>query len=263
MNKRVSIIKDVFTNTPHVLAVENSEQLVSVKALTEYGQSIIDEGFSAQQYNSWKLPDGFTKTEFKELTPDMQKIFDASFENAKWTNVKANELITKAISHQKYKSFVNRTTSKQEHKSNFKNPSNDSLRKFRNKINKITILNYKAQLFKDNSKTSSLVDKIKSNELAFDSINNIISTKQDNNFALDALEKIVIDSQNLRLLRRGMGTKNSEDVLFVKTKKRRTLRRAKSLHDDSTDEMETNLTGTQKLKESIKSKFKRGIGKTR
>lgn len=252
MTNKISIVKDVFTNTPHVIAVSDGED-IKVKALTEYGHSIVSEYGKNSDYKTWSTPDGFVKTEFKQLTPQMQQVFDSAFSETNWTNQKINEIATKALSHQKVKSFMDRTSS-QSGGNSFRNPSSTSLRKFKDKINKINILNYKAKTFKDNSATSSLVEKVKSNELAFDSIKNVISSKGKNPLASQKLEQIVSDTKNTRLLRRGIGVKNSEEVSMFKNIRRRAARRA-SMISTKSNEKEDAVSGTQKFRVSIKSKF--------
>jgi hypothetical protein len=247
---KISVVKDVFTNTPHVIAVSSGEE-TKVKALTEYGQLIIRENHD--KYENWGTPDGFVKTEFKQLTPQMEKIFNSAFSDIGWTDVKIKEIATKAISHQKVKSFLDRT-SRQTSNDSFRNPSSTSLKKFKNKINKINILNYKAKTFKDNTATSSLVEKVKSHELAFDSINNVISPNKRNPFALQKLEHLVSDSKNTRLLRRGLATKNKQDVSMFKNARRRTIRRAINISQEETKSIE-NFSGTQKIRASVRAKF--------
>lgn len=248
----ISVVKDVFTNTPHVIAVSEGEG-VKVKALTEYGQSIINEYGNEKEYADWSTPDGFIKTEFKQLTPQMKQVFDSAFSEIGWTNIKINEITTKTLTHQKVKSFLNRTHNGQSGNS-FKNPSSSSLRKFRDKVNKINILNYKAKTFKDNTATSSLVEKVKSHELAFDAINNIVSSRENRPFASQKLEAIISDTKNTRLLRRGIGIKNIEDASTLKKVSRRAKRRASNISSIQEEKSEA-LSGTQKIRGSIKSKF--------
>lgn len=247
---KISIVKDVFRNIPHVIAVLNNEQ-VKIKALTEYGQQIIKENNG--EYESWGTPDGFVKTEFKHLTPQMEEIFNAAFSDIGWTNAKINEITNKAISHQKIKSFLDRT-SNQTSNNQFRNPSGSSLRKFQDKLNKITIVNYKAKTFKDNTTISELVGKIKSHELAFDSINNIICQNKNNPFASQKLEKLISDPKNTRLLRRGIGIKDSKDVLLFKNARRRVVRRAINISEGETKSSEDSFV-FQKFSASIKAKL--------
>lgn len=251
-SNEISVVKDVFTNTPHVIAVSDSGG-VKVKALTEYGQSIINEYGNGSEYADWSTPDGFVKTEFKQLTPQMKQVFDSAFSEIGWTNTKINEIATKTLSHQKVKSFLNRTSSSKS-KNSFRNPSSSSLRKFRDKANKINILNYKAKTFKDNATTSSLVEKVKSHELAFDAINNIVSSRENSPFASQKLESIISNTKNTRLLRRGIGIKNIEDASTLKKVSRRAARRASNISSKQDDKSEV-LSGTQKIRGSIKSKF--------
>lgn len=257
----VSIIKDVFTNTPHVIAVLSNET-IKMRAVTEYGKSIINEYQLQNGYTTASVPDGFVKTDFKKLTPNMEKMFSAVFDEIGWNPQKVNELTTKAINYQKSKSFMSRNSNAPKSDSS-RSPSSRSLFKFKNKINKINIVNYKAKIFKDNSKTSSLIEKIKSSELAFDSINNTIVGKNSNSFAQNKLESIIQDSKNARLLKRNFGEKNADFASMTKNYNRRTIRRATKISDDLLfDEPEQKeLSGFQKFSATIKSKFKRKTGK--
>jgi len=253
MSEKISIVKDVFTNTPHIIAVSDNDS-VKVKALTEYGKSIIEDYKFVNGYTKAAIPDGFVKTEFKELSPQMQEMFDAAFSQVGWNNEQINKITNKVVNQQKVKSFLDRT-SNENRRNHFKNPSSRSLFRFRDKANKINILNYKAKTFKDNSTTSSLVEKVKSHELAFDIKYSVMLAKNNNPLSSYRLETIIQDSKNVRLLRRGVDSETKQDALIFKGKKRRVVRRASVL--SSPEEKEKHeLSGTQKFKESIKSKLK-------
>lgn len=249
---KISILKDVFTNTPHVIALSD-ESGVKVKALTEYGLSIIKEQNTTEDYKNWGIPDGFIKTEFKQLTPQMQQIFDSTFSDSGWSSTRISEITTKIVAHQKVKSFLDRTSNHTQNNS-FKTPSSNALSKFKNKISKINIVNYKAKTFKDNATTSSLVERVKSSEVAFDSINNIFSAREGKTLASHKLEEIVSDSKNTRLLRRTVGEKINNFDISVKNAKRRAVRRAAAI-SKSQETKENSINGTQKFRTSIKSKF--------
>jgi hypothetical protein len=258
---KISIVKDVFTNTPHVMAISSDEE-IKIKAITEYGKLIIKEYNYQNGYINAGVPDGFVKTDFKQLTPNMEKMFSAAFDEIGWNTQKVNEMTTKIINYQKTKSFISRNANIRKSNS-FKSPSSRSLFKFKNKINKINILNYKAKTFKDNNTTSALVEKIKSRELAFDRKTNTIAAKKNDLFSQNTLDLINQDSKNIRLLRRHFGEKNEDFINMAKKYKRRTLRRAtkiseKKLFDDIE---EKNIFGFQKFNTSIRTKLKRKTGK--
>lgn len=259
----ISIVKDVFTNTPHVIAISSGEE-IKIKAITEYGKLIIKEYNYQNEYPNAQTPDGFIKTDFKQLTPNMEKMFSAAFDEIGWNTQKVNEITTKIINHQKTKSLISRNSNIKKSNS-FKSPSSRSLFKFKNKLNKINILNYKAKTFKDNATTSTLVEKVKSRDLAFDTKTNILVAKKDNLFSKNTLELIIQDSKNMRLLRRHFGEKNEDVINITKEHNRRALRRAAKISEKELFDAaeKKDVSGFQKFNVSIKSKFKRKTGKTK
>lgn len=255
MSEKISIIKDVFTNTPHVIAVDD-DGLIKIKALTEYGKSIISENEYISDYISLGIPDGFVKTDFKELSPTMREVFNSAFSDADWNSSKLAQISSKAINTQKTKSFIDRRKNLL-NQNKFKNPSSRSLFKFRNKTNKINILNYKAKTFKDNAASSSLAEKIKSNELAFDTKSNKFFAKNNSALAAYKLEEIIKDTKNERLMRRAQNEQNKKEQTLLKGAKRRAARRALMLSSSDLGDSEKpeNTLGNQKFKQSIKSKI--------
>ena len=65
-NRQVSVIYDVLRGTPHAIAVSDDSG-IKIKALTEYGSSLVSDINSISDYSQKVLPAGFSATKFNAI----------------------------------------------------------------------------------------------------------------------------------------------------------------------------------------------------
>lgn len=255
MNKKISMVKDVFSNTPHIIAISEND-VVKMKALSEFGKSIMEDFNYEDGYSAAQTPDGFVKTEFKELSHKLEEVFTSAFSEIGWNNQKvinaANEDISKKQTSKLFHKRISKINSDATRQ--FKNPASRSIFRFKDKFNKRTITNYKAQTFKNNSFASSLAEKIKSNEISFNAITNSLSLKSKNSLSEYKFSAMIDEPKNTRVIRRSLDISTKDASALSRNKKRRILRRASSISKDAEKEQK-ETSGSQKFSEIVKSKF--------
>jgi hypothetical protein len=144
---KIGFIKDVFGGMPHVMATSNNEK-IQVKAITEYGKSIVsDFKFDIHDIKS-TVPDGF--------------IFTGFFENSKTTE---DEPVSKTIEKKSYRYVATVNNSKN---SNQDPIENTPIRAFSSAINKLNAISFKTSNFKNLKKRSEFKRRIKSGKVFFD-----------------------------------------------------------------------------------------------
>jgi uncharacterized protein YkvS len=243
--KTVAIVKDALRNMPHLIVVDEESGLKTI-AITEFGKQIAAQSVSGSFFNTKSLPDGFISTGFKEITPEIKSIiqknitsmtFDEKQEALAGIKQKSNKkiLIERIKNLQKFASI---------------DISEKSLINFKNTKDKETITNFKAKMFSNSLKTSSIIGLIKSGRIGFDqSLMEITSHKS---FPLSETTVDLAKQQIPSGVCRRVFSLETEAAMSKKSK--RIQRRAKILIGDSVKH-EPKTTG-QRIKIAPLSRLK-------
>lgn len=157
-NRQVSVIYDVLRGTPHAIAVSDDSG-IKIKALTEYGSSLVSDINSISDYSEKVLPAGFSATKFSTVD---ENTFD-TLSNIKFDDDVSRIAARRLEAPQRKFKFEERNNFGE--KSNaFRSPSGRALNKFQDVREKLSILEFKAKLFKIISDNSGEYSKIKNNK---------------------------------------------------------------------------------------------------
>lgn len=149
--RQVSIIRDVFRQTPLAISIDTDGTVVT-KALNEYGKSIIGGKSVVGDIGKIRLPDGVSATEFKTISPSMEKLIFGDSSDA--TDESSGEISVDVISKHVLsgKTFTSRSVLRE---SLFGSIGNVSISGIKTKSSKRHAINYKARSFRKFSTISS------------------------------------------------------------------------------------------------------------
>lgn len=242
--KQISIIKDAIRNMPHVIIVNNEKSIQSFP-VTEFGKKIEKEAIRNGVVNSSLIPDGFTATKFKQINPQIESLLSERFgEMFSGSDLSKDvSILEKSLN----KHFILREKSLPSVR--IYGVADRAISSVRSKINKSSLIDYKARRFVMNSLRSSMISSIKTGGIRFDSQNNVLVGAKSNIFgdiAVDAaVEKVGAGS-----IRRMLNIQDREDI---STKNRRVKRRAAAL--SSVESESQSVTGIQRMSVSSKSRL--------
>lgn len=256
MINRVSIIKDAIRNEPHVLALA-TESGISVKAVTEFGKSLIEKvSFTNDKHGvplavDSGLPAGFEATAFKDISPAVKTIVEEAFGNELIKNIKRVDELKIAK-----KTFLGRSSSEKNRKSGFRVPSGRALNKFKSSSEKINILDFKARLFKTTAKKSEIVKTLETNNIKFNHRTNTLISRSESPMS-DFIKTKVIDHVGSGNLRRFF--KPQEEIGQISASTGRAERRAAAIIAamDQVDENNEHKSAHEKVISAIRAKLKR------
>lgn len=207
---KIGFIKDVFGGMPHVMATSNNEK-IQVKAITEYGKSIVfDFNFDAYNIKS-TMPDGF--------------IFTGFFENSEMVE---HEPASKAVEKKSYRYVA---TVKNNRGSNRDPIENTPIRAFSSVVNKLNAISFKTSNFKNLKKKSEFKRRIKSGKVFFDEKSRALKSHPKAQFG--QIETELIYGQFGQGFIRRTAKRKTADI----SSSRRLSRRAKTLENITRESM--------------------------
>lgn len=254
MSQKISLIVDVLRNEPHVMIL-NKDSDIAVKAITEFGKSLVDKVVLLDQKTDPKivvktLPPGFEMTEFKDLSQKTKPLFDSVFMDESFAQKTMKSVLTGNIDNKTFLQRKNNIESWGQFGS--RTPSEQSLDKFKTSIEKSKILDYKAKLFKSTSKRSEIVSVLKTNNIGFnDKTNNLISRNSTD--ISEYMKTKVSNHIGVGGMRRFLKNQFKSELQLL-TSNHRVARRVLSIsaEDSTTPKTKAN----NKFILAIKSKFK-------
>ena len=207
---KIGFVKDVFGGMPHVMATSRDKK-IEVKAITEYGKSIVsDFNFDVYDIKS-TVPDGF--------------IFTGFFENGE------SEEVQPAVSVVEKKSYRYVATVKNDRSSNSESIEDMPIRAFSSVINKLNAISFKTSNFKKLNKKSEFKRRIKSGKVFFDEESRSIKSHPKARFG--KIETDLIYGQfGQGFIRRAAGRKTADTP-----SSRRLVRRTKTLGNITRESM--------------------------
>lgn len=207
---KIGFVKDVFGGMPHVMATSNNEK-IQVKAITEYGKSIVSNfNFDVHNIKS-TVPDGF--------------IFTGFFENGE---SEEEQPVTAVIEKKSYRYVA---TVKNDTKSN-RDPIEDApIRSFSSVVNKLNAISFKTSNFKKLNKKSEFKRRIKSGKVFFDEKSRSIKSHPKSQFGKIETE-LIYGQFGQGFIRRAAERKSADTFLG-----RRLSRRAKTLESITRESM--------------------------
>jgi hypothetical protein len=207
---KIGFIKDVFGGMPHVVATSNNEK-IQVKAITEYGKSIVSD-FNFDVYNiKSTVPDGF--------------LFTGFFENSE---IVEDEPVSKAIEKKSYRYI---STVKNERSSNRDPIENTPIRSFSSAVNKLNAISFKTSNFKNLKKKSEFKRRIKSGKVFFDEKSRAVKSHPKAQFGQIETE-LIYGQFGQGFIRKTANRKTAET-----SSSRRLARRAKTLESITRESM--------------------------
>lgn len=201
---KIGFIKDVFGRMPHVMATSNNNK-IQVKAITEYGKSIVsDFNFDVQDIKS-TIPDGF--------------IFTGFFENGESEEDKPAAVVIEKKSYR----YVNTVTN--DRNLNRDPIENAPIKSFSSIVNKLNAISFKTSNFRNLKKKSELKRRIKSGKVFFDEKSRSVKSHPKAKFGKIEAE-LIYGQFGQGFIRRTAERKTADTSLG-----RRLLRRANTLEN--------------------------------
>jgi len=181
----ISIIKDLFRGTPHVI-VTKSDSHIFAKPVTEFGTPIAKSIAALGSIDHKSLPDGFAATDFKHVSDEMASIVVESYISPELEHQALLAKITKPqlAKSRNERNILNRTSASRA-------PSMMPIRKATSADAKLNLIDYKASKFKTTNRLGSVVSTIKHNQIGFDSRRNLLVAKKSNPFGEVVIEQII------------------------------------------------------------------------
>jgi hypothetical protein len=214
--KKVAIVKDALRNMPHLIILEEDQQIKSIP-VTEFGKKIAEQSIINSSINTKSIPDGFLLTTFKVITPEIELFikngnFEQNtdvYENAiKSTNVKIKSTRVKNMQQVAIIGIAEK-----------------SLSSFKTIKEKESIIDFKTRLFLNNIKTSSIISLVKSGKIALDK--EAMEVKFKKSLPLSELTAELVQEQIPNGVRRRAFYREEKELEVASSK--RLSRRAKSL----------------------------------
>jgi hypothetical protein len=199
---KIGFIKDVFSGMPHVVASMENE-VIHVKSITEFGKSIIEDFDFDKKDIGATVPVGCVFTGFFADNNTLQVL-------QKETRVKQENFayVGKSI----------KGTSRRKI-----NAIGLEMNKFTNGINKINVIAFKAESFKNSVRRSTFIRRIHSGKIIFNEKMGRIELNPK--FAFSGIEKEILNSSFGKSFIR----KSADKQIMQSSDKRRVARRAKVL----------------------------------
>lgn len=219
--KKAAIIKDSFRNMPHLVVFGDEKEFKSI-AITEFGKQIAEQAISGSFLNTKSLPDGFVSTGFKNISPEMQSFIEKNIAGISEEN--NDQVYMKVLAGKKLNPSPTRVVNPQ--KVAIYGMSEKSMASFSLGKDKENIVDFKAKMFCNKIKTSSIIGSIKSGRIGMDCKNMEVTSRDS--IPLSELTADLVKSYIAQgLLRRTF----SPHVKGLKIEKsRRVERRVKSLN---------------------------------
>lgn len=201
---KIGFIKDVFGSVPHVAAFDN-EGTIEVKSITSFGERIVsDPRFNTNNIKS-SLPDGF--------------VFTGFFEKADDTDAGESNKIKKVANHR----FVGSTRIGSSVKNSY--VITGSISEFKNAINKLNAIAFKAAKFKNLTKRGELLRRLDSQKTNIDLRSRRLSSNKKNLFSDIQENQIKADFGD------GFVRKSVQKISISVPSGRRAERRSKALSE--------------------------------
>ena len=170
MSKQIAIIKDVFRNVPHAVVIK-SEDSVTCKSLTVFGQSIIDSCFLNGTIDDEKIPTGFSS-------------FDGGQKSAIAEEINPPQKLGK--SHR----FLGRKSISKPKFINTQSIIDSKITKFRTRQTRFAAIDFKASMFRKSINNKIIVSEIKNRSLSFNPVSNTVVGKKSSPGAAVVAEKL-------------------------------------------------------------------------
>jgi len=242
--KHVSIIKDVFGNTPHAILIKEDSSL-NVEGITEFGKSIATDMSRFGSIDTKQIPEGFMLTPFREVNPQMEEMLNSSFGDVYEKTIK--QIGSTKTTEQSPMLHVGRNLLGT--KKNI--PSSSApMNIFKNSEDKSNIVNYKAKKFNLASKTSTAIAAIDGINIGFNKSSNVFTHRKNDALSQYTVEKLML-SVGKGSMRRFL---NNSSKLEEKSSSRRVERRVKSIAETETKE---DIDMSEKIKMSIQSRLQK------
>lgn len=222
--KKAAIIKDAIRNMPHVIVLEENNQLKAFP-ITEFGKKIAEESISSSSINTKSLPEGFFSTGLKSITPEIEALINPQEENFV-IEQKSAQSSQRIVKYDK-KIFSERV--KNLHKVASVGIAGKGLAFYGNKRDKETIVNFKAKNFYNKITVSSLISPIKSGRVGLDRKSMEVTFKKSIPLSEVTAEIISYEIPE-GVLRRAFVQNNLQEEKGIS---RRIARRVKSLNIDN------------------------------
>jgi hypothetical protein len=214
--KKVAIVKDALRNMPHLIILEEDQQIKSIP-VTEFGKKIAEQSIINSSINTKSIPDGFLLTKFNSVTPEIESfIKNGNFEQ----NI---DIYEKAIKSKTIKIKSIRVKNMQ--KVAIIGIAEKSLSSFKTIKEKESIIDFKTRLFLNNIKTSSIISLVKSGKIALDK--EAMEVKFKKSLPLSELTAELVQEQIPHGVRRRAFNLQEKELEAASSK--RLSRRAKSL----------------------------------
>lgn len=240
MSKQIAIIKDVVRNVPHAVVIK-SEDLITCKSLTVFGQSIIDSCFINGTIDDEKIPTGFSSTGFHQVTPAIEEIIGSSFsggqKSANMENINAPQKLGKA------QKFLGRKALSRPKTLRTGSIVDAKIMKFRNQKTRSVVVDFKASMFKKSISKKIIMSEMKNRSLSFNPISNMVVGKKSIPGAFVIAEKLTSEYGH-GAIRRAMKQKTLSKSL---TGSRRLSRKAEILIAISSEETDENRSSSRFL----------------
>lgn len=187
MSKQIAIIKDVLRNVPHAVVIK-SEDSITCKSLTVFGQSIIDSCFLNGTIDDEKIPTGFSSTGFHSITPAIEQIIGSSFDGGQKSTIQAE--INPPHKLGKSHRFLGRKSVSKTKLMNTQSVIDSKITKFRNKRTRFAAIDFKASMFRKSINNKIIMSEIRSKSLSFNPISNTVVGKKSSPGAAVVAEKL-------------------------------------------------------------------------
>ena len=187
MSKQIAIIKDVFRNVPHAVVIK-SEDSVTCKSLTVFGQSIIDSCFLNGTIDDEKIPTGFSSTGFHNITPAIEQIIGSSFDGGQKSAIA--EEINPPQKLGKSHRFLGRKSISKPKFINTQSIIDSKITKFRTRQTRFAAIDFKASMFRKSINNKIIVSEIKNRSLSFNPVSNTVVGKKSSPGAAVVAEKL-------------------------------------------------------------------------
>lgn len=198
----IGFIKDAFSGIPHVMASTDGNE-IKLKSITEFGKSIISDFNFDKNDIAHTVPIGFMFTGFisekQEISPKKIVTIDAA-KNLVHAGSTKNILVRSKV-----------------------NAIDLEINKFKNSLNKLNAVAFKASAFKTSQRKSEFIRRAKSGKVIF---NERLSQIEINpKFVFSHIEKELLTNE----FSQGFMRKTADRIAPKKGTNRRVMRRAKIL----------------------------------
>lgn len=215
---KIGFVKEAFRGVPHIVAIKSGPD-VHIKALTEFGNSIMRDGLNMGADGIQRMPDGFVFSGFMPLNQSYSTIVKSSFP----------EIETKQLSNISINKPVNQVVSRHLLKKSTHGPEQVVLKPILNtksNFDKSILVSFKALSFKKFSRRTKFAQNIKAGFVAADMQRAQIKAIPSSRFSHQLVDEVK------NIYGEGFIRKTlilSKDNLFPSSSSRRAMRRSYSI----------------------------------